>query len=442
MKTDVAIKLAASSLVLGVTMVGCKPAAHDYRPASASAQAVTAEQGAAVLFAQAETNLRERRFDLALTAIEQAVELSPRDVGYRMLLADLYLKNGRFRAAETSFADVVLLDPANQRAALSLALSRIAIGKTAEATAQLEQLSQSAAASDVGLAFALAGQPRRAIEMLEPAAREPNADARVRQNLALAYALAGDWAKARVTASQDVSPADLDGRMEHWAALAQPRSSTDQVAGLLGVTPVADAGQPVRLALAPAVAPVAQVMLAEAASAPIVLPASTAVDAPLEAAPQPVPTEETRLADAAQSLVEPVARVAKPLPINAATFTPDDDEPRISGRSERAFEQKVVRRKSGRFVVQIGAFTSPQAVERAWASASKRYPFAVDREPLSTTVTLQGRTFHRLSVAGFGTHLEASKLCGSIRSKGGACFVRTTAGDAPVQWASRYNRRG
>ena len=42
---------------------------------------------------------------------ERAVELSPRDVGYRMLLADLYLKNGRFQSAETTFGDVVSLDP-------------------------------------------------------------------------------------------------------------------------------------------------------------------------------------------------------------------------------------------------------------------------------------------------------------------------------------------
>jgi hypothetical protein len=34
------------------------------------------------------------------------------------------------------------------------------------------------------------------------------------------------------------------------------------------------------------------------------------------------------------------------------------------------------------------------------------------------------------------------RLCQSIKAKGGACFVRTKAGDAPVQWAARYAARG
>jgi len=53
-------------------------------------------------------------------------------------------------------------------------------------------------------------------------------------------------------------------------------------------------------------------------------------------------------------------------------------------------------------------------------------------------------TFHRLSVAGFDSRDEASRVCQSVRAKGGACFVRAVAGDAPVQWASRYvsTRRG
>ena len=59
--------------------------------------------------------------------------------------------------------------------------------------------------ADYGLALALAGRPADAIPVLQHAAGSPRADARVRQNLALAYALAGDWVNARVVASQDVS---------------------------------------------------------------------------------------------------------------------------------------------------------------------------------------------------------------------------------------------
>ncbi|HEV2745670.1 MAG TPA: SPOR domain-containing protein [Allosphingosinicella sp.] len=448
------MKLAASTLVLGVTTMGCK-AASDNRVTNVSARAPRSEADAVKLYASAQQAMQQGQLAVALSHTERAVELAPRDVGYRMLLGDLYLKSGRFRAAETSFADVLTLDPGNQRASLSVALAQIALGKTAQATVQLEQLALTAAPADVGLAFALAGQPQRAVEMIEPAARAADANGRVRQNLALAYALAGDWQKARVTAAQDVSPADLNGRLQQWAAFAQPKASWDQVASLLGVTPAEDPGQPVRLALAPptpaqgqfaAAVAVKPIEAAPAEPATIAFAAAAEPDQPIESVPQPVPTEETRFAEAAQSLVSaPVIRASAPAVVattQVAAFEPGE-KPRIAGPSERAFEAKVARRRQGRFVVQIGAFASPEGVERAWAQASQRYPFTDEREPLSTTVTLPGKgTFHRLSVSGFGTHLEASRLCGAIRSKGGACFVRTTAGDSPVQWASRYSRRG
>ena len=58
--------------------------------------------------------------------------------------------------------------------------------------------------ADAGLALALAGDPQSAVAVLEPAARAVGADARTRQNLALAYAFAGDWDQARTVAAQDV----------------------------------------------------------------------------------------------------------------------------------------------------------------------------------------------------------------------------------------------
>jgi hypothetical protein len=68
----------------------------------------------------------------------------------------------------------------------------------------------------------------------------------------------------------------------------------------------------------------------------------------------------------------------------------------------------------------------------------KRFGFA-ELTPLSTTVQVPGRgTLHRLSVAGFASRDAAGRTCRSIRAKGGACFVRTVAGDAPARWASRY----
>jgi hypothetical protein len=465
MKTSLVLRVAASTAVIGITMVSCKPAA--VRPASASAVAPKSEAGAAKLYAQAQAQVQQGNFAEALALAERMVELAPRDSGYRMLLADLYLKSGRFVSAEAAFGDVLVLDPANSRAGLTRALTMIGQGKNGEAMIELDRLSATASPADVGLAFALAGQPQRAIEMLEPAARAPEANGRVRQNLALAYALSGDWQKARIVAAQDLSPAELGKRLQNWASLANPAAPSTQVAAVLGVSPVEDAGQPTRLALVTAApqqayaeaevaAPAAAAPVQTAAAVPVAIggPVETVSEVQTEAfAYQPpehadafsapvdsdsaevpvAPAEATRFAAAVNSLVEapveaerPVAQVAK-APLLAFTPVKATAKPRVKA--------------AGRYVVQIGAYRNARQVEQAWARAHRNYGFA-DNQPLSTTVSIPGKgTFHRLAVAGFAGPIDAARLCQSIRGKGGACFVRATAGDAPVRWASRYAGR-
>jgi cell division septation protein DedD len=105
-------------------------------------------------------------------------------------------------------------------------------------------------------------------------------------------------------------------------------------------------------------------------------------------------------------------------------------------------ETRPSRAANGRFVVQIGAYRHVIQAERAWTAAQRRYGLAAE-QAVSTTVNLPGRgTFHRLAVSGFHASDQATRLCGTIRARGGACFVRTVAGDAPLQFASRNARRG
>ena len=462
------LKFAVSALAIGSTMVACSPSATAFRASPASAGEARAESGAAAAYAKAQAAVQAGQTETALDHAERAVELSPSDVGYRMMLADLYLKNGRFVSAETTFEDVLALDPGNLRAGLSVALARIALGRTGGAIGQLDEM-RDAPPADLGLAYALAGEHRRAIDILEPAARTAGSPARVRQNLALAYALAGDWPKAKMTASQDVSPDQLDSRMEQWARIAQPRESWDQVAALLGVTPREDSGQPTRLALAPrasgskvlaaaepapvpapAPAPAAQALayggpapeaapeaIAEAVAAPAA-PAWVSAAAAPEPAPEPE-AEDTRpvYAAAVESLVTPQAGIIK---ASTPALTPDRTFVAAPAKVKAAPLRTPRLAGTGRFVVQLGAFGSAAGVERAWAAAYKRYGFS-DHTPLSTTVKLSSGTFHRLSVAGFQSHNDAARVCQTVKAKGGACFVRAVAGDAPVRWASRYTGR-
>ncbi|MDT9597802.1 SPOR domain-containing protein [Sphingosinicella rhizophila] len=448
MMNKATMKFAASSLIIGVTMVGCS--ATPERPGALAASTAKAEQQAGQYHSRARLAAQRGLMGQALVLAEHAVELSPRDVAYRMLLGDLYLKNGRFQSAATSFADVLALDPGNDRAGLSRALALVGRGDRDGALAQLETVSSSIGAGDLGLAYALAGQPQRAVAMLEAAARAPGADGRTRQNLALAYAFAGDWQKARVTAAQDVSPAMLDERLLQWAALASPTSSANQMAILLGITPSADPGQPVRLALAPtrqesnALAALEASAAAEADAAPLEMSAPEPVQIAAVETVEPVSLPETIGAEpkvetvdyvaAVEALVAPEPALLRTASADIATTVPTFSSPRL-----QPVRQKPVRTSSGGFVVQIGAYSSAENVERAWAQAYRRYGFS-DYQPLSTKIGIPGKgTFHRLSVAGFETRADAARICSTIKAKGGACFVRTVAGDAPVRWASRYS---
>src|SRR3954468_20768992 len=157
MNSKVALKFAVSALAIGTTMVACKPAAEASHVASASSLAPKAEQQSADFAAKAQAAVQKGDTAGALGFAERAVELSPRDSGYRMLLADLYLKSGRFQSAETTYGDVLTLDPGNSRALLSIALTRIALGRQGAAIAQLDRLAETAQPADIGLAYALAG---------------------------------------------------------------------------------------------------------------------------------------------------------------------------------------------------------------------------------------------------------------------------------------------
>jgi len=478
-----AFKIAASTLIVSLTMIGSTAQSEAMRRLGSARRADSrTDLQAANYHEQARQLLQQGQIAPAMMQMETAVALAPRDAGYRLLLADIYMKSGRFESARATFADVVELDASNTRAALSLALMEIALGRPQAAVGQLDELSGRAAPADVGLAYALAGMPERAIEILEPAARSSDATPRLRQNLALSYALAGDWQRARTVASQDVSPADLGPRMQQWATMARPDARSNQVAALLGVNPVQDPGQPVRLALstpasAPA-APTAEAFAEAAAPAPAAfaqaeVPAATPTEIPASAAPsadsnwgRPVQVAEAAPSPVGESAPAETRSYYLPTPEAPAPVT--EAEVRFAAAAEtvtrpnpavvrtasaslptapvfqRAVPQTNVRGGNSRFVVQLGAFSNEGNAERAWQQASQR--FALDgRAPLTTTIEINGRTLHRVSVAGFAGQSDAARMCGQIRASGGACFVRPNAGDASVRWAARYapdrNRR-
>ena len=389
----------------------------------------------------------------AIGFAEQAVEKSPEDSEVRALLANAYFGAGRFASAEAAYRDALKINENQPKLLLKLVLVDIAQGKNNEALTFLNAARPLLEPADYGLALALAGRPADAVAALEPVARSRGADARVRQNLALSYALASDWTAARMVAAQDVPADQLDGRIQGWMQLASPARPSDQIAALTGVTPAAvDPGQPVRLALNPAKAGVAT-----AQAAPVtVAPAPTAVAAPVPTAAAPAPVQVTQAAPqspvAASSVVEDLPFIEVPAqrpaqtayvapkavkraslkasaPVRAASYVPNR-APVIKAAMPRANGKSTA-------VLQLGAYGSPERVAAAWNAASRRYSALRGYMPVSARFQNAQGTFYRLSVKGFQNADQAKNLCIALRRAGGTCFVRAVAGDAPVQIAMR-----
>jgi Flp pilus assembly protein TadD len=235
--TTISMKtLAVSTAMAGALLSGC---------------AATPAPRADVSATQAQAALAEGRVDRGTRLAEQAVQAEPRNAAYRAMLGKAYLDAGRFASAETSFNDAMALGDNSPRTALSLALSLSAQARYSEAAALLNDWEGQIATADLGLALALAGQPERGIHLMGNAIRGGENTAKMRQNLAYAYAVAGRWREARLMAAQDVPADQLGARIAQWAEMASPDAYELRIARLLGVPAgVRDMGQPTALALA------------------------------------------------------------------------------------------------------------------------------------------------------------------------------------------------
>ncbi len=308
--------------------------------------------------------------------------------------------------------------------------------------------------------------------MLDEAARAVGADSRVRQNLALAHALTGDWTQARNVASQDVAADQLDSRIQQWMSFAKPAKASDQVASLTGFAPAAlDPGQPVRLALQQ---PKNDVRLARADRvevAPVAEPAPPMVvgAAPVEvvaevaavqAQPEPDPVEA--LSEVAKPAPVPMLVAATPViaveqaraiaeavaaPMVEASYVAPDPiapEPGLSPRAASLSDGRLPMRRAAlgrpssnsQSVVQLGAYASHGFVSVAWAKLASKYPALRGYSPTTARFESSRGTVYRLSVSGFDSGLHAQRMCASLKTKGAACFVRSVAGDVPVRLAA------
>lgn len=429
--------------------------------------------------------------ETAIQLAEKAVEGSPRDAGFRALLGNAYFAAGRFNSADLAYRDSLRLVPVQPKIALKRALVLIGQGRNEAAIMMLNGAQDQISAADRGLGLALAGRADEAVRVLDEAARAPGADGRVRQNLALAHALKGDWQAARIIASQDVPAHLVDKRMQDWMMMAKAEHPSAKLATVLGIHAApGDVGMPVRLALAEGEGnrfaqlqqPEAQAV-ALAAPAPVAAPVmAAAVPAP---APQPVPSYGARpsapqieaaslssrpsravdiqfadvhfaevseeqaayeeslaplpaSAPAAPSAMAPIAMAsatARETRAPKPSFSPESTRLTQSARSIRTDAERSAR--ASRSVVQIGAYSKRDSVSRGWDLATARFAMLDGFAPMAARTVVDGQTYYRLAAHGFGSDAEARDFCMDLKRAGGQCWVRRIEGDTPFRMASK-----
>ncbi|MBU6393917.1 MAG: SPOR domain-containing protein [Sphingomonadales bacterium] len=380
----------------------------------------------------AETALGKGSLEKAIALAEQAVLADPRNASYRTLLGSAYLRAGRFEAARQAFDEAMQLGEDSGKAALSLALADVALGRGNEAVDTLNTYRDSIPAADYGLAMAMAGQTQTGIATLTEALRAGENTPKVRQNLAYAYALDGSWSEAKLMAQQDVPADKLAERLQTWAFMARPEDTRRRVATLLGAPATAEGGQPTALALAnfPAPQQLAEEAVAMAATdkaangdgADLAKAAAAALPAPPADAVAPTVSDASSAPiEAKIAAIDVAPSAAAPAPVQPVVSQPVV-QPVRGARTLRAAAPAVAP-AHGSHVVQLGSFSSAEGAQRAWKHFSTRNRSLAGYHSQTTQVTVNGRQFWRVQAVGFNGFASARQMCQSVKAKGGVCLV-------------------
>ena len=472
MKRDLILKMAASSMVFATMLTGCGPFGGG-SVASISSKPATVKDGAKYA-KKAEKAMAKGEIEKAIAYAERSVAGVGTDAETRALLGQAYLAAGRLASAERSFQDAMELGKTDARTILSLSLAQLGQGKADKAKTLVVNNRQHIPAEDYGLALALTGDSKTAVAVLEQAIREANVTGRTRQNLGLAYALDGRWQEAKLMALQDVTPSQVSNRVMQWAQMARPGAYETRVAAVLNVTPVAnDPGQPVRLALHQAQAPVDVAVSSEQdferevasfdrnSPLPAIGPAPSADDdVDFMAKENNVKVANVAIPASQAAAKAPLIRAdAKPARVAATKFVVESDKPVASKAAafQTVPEAKPVVQKAafqpaakpavsstGTHLVQLGAFSSAEGAKRAWGILSAQNSDLKSFEYASSRINVKGKTLYRLAAIGFGNAQTADAMCNGIKAKGGNCIVRNAPAinrAAPTRMASKAPKK-
>jgi Flp pilus assembly protein TadD len=354
---------AAIGLMQSLRLIGALDEARGVAERALAAHA----DDAAVAAEAGKIKLATGQLDEAIKLLKRAVAADATDWRARSDLGLAYDRVAEYQKADQSYREALAISPDNAAVLNNYALSRV-----------------------------MANDLKGAQTLLQDAASSPGADMRVRQNLALVYALSGDMGKAEELARRDLPPALVSEQLEYYRHLA----ATARLPASGGATPL----------------PSLKLPDSSAADVFVMAAASAAQQQP------PAPTAEPRLAVAASTLLDSAAAA----PAAAAGETEASKEPMAAPAEPKQVavlaakhvaepRPHAARRRAARFTVQVASYLSSPAAERAV------HEFALKgvRTRVARVADRAGRKrWFVVRSAEFGSDAEAHRMLYRVRALG------------------------
>jgi len=303
----------------------------------------------------------------AVGLYQRAHETAPDDVRPLLALGQIFTQLGSPASAAEAYRAAIQIDAGNAEARRGLATALIGLNQPEQAIAELEMaldmskdyrlynslgvaydmIGDQASAqtyyrtglelapgnlqiiNNLGLSLVLEGRYPEAIALLEPAAADPAATPRLRQNLALAIGLAGDRTRARELAGRDVGDEIAEKNLSYFSALKGLDDERTMAAALgahlMGAPHSGSQALPAELVPAAAAmpatvsTPAAPAQPAEQGTLEVPVDQGTVEVRPLVAAPAGAPVTAVSPHDGAQTIL-PSPQVEAPAAVPSAEF--------------------------------------------------------------------------------------------------------------------------
>jgi Flp pilus assembly protein TadD len=433
------------------------------------------DTNAVVHYARALVN--SRRVGLARELLQRQLQVQRNQPALSRELGTIEVLQGNAAQAMPLFDVALASDPSDVRALVNKAIGLDMLGRHGEAQqlyARADQISPNddAIRNNMAMSMMLAGRAAEAQQIMDRVAEGgPVAVPRIRNNMAVLAASAGDMSRARQLSNGDISETEL-------------RALAEQVRRQEAAAVAARQAPPAAAEPAPAAVPLAAPVAAAPPATPVATPAATPSDGPVplltpraghridgektppaRVAPAPAaPRDRRNMTSIDTRMVEQVQRAAEreALSMVLASLPPVAAPVRAEARSadnsvrgysrelpgvvaamatvplrlrpasivpagnDAALPNAVPRQVRMGYAVQLGALYSAELAQWSWKRATQRMPALMQgREGRIVHFVREadGREFWRVLAAGFADRASAVRFCEDVKSQGGDCFV-------------------